>query len=608
MNVPPLALDIAVWWPEPTTFFFVNLVATLATSLLLLAMLWRSPTRLMRPAFLLAGLCHLLYQWSLTLLADPIKASLLKPWTMVAFIHAGIWCLLAWVLASRWLDPPLPPAADPVFRKVEVALPLVLAGALASVYLWRVPVACTALYSLVVDPHMTLLAREFGGKLIGSKLASYALGALFHVAVPVAVALTFRMAWTQVASRRWVLFAAWMLLGFASISLVMLTGTKGLLVPSMLMLVTTSLLWNQRLRVKFVAGAFAVGAMAVGLVSFELVKERKALAGSGYDFAACAVRVNACERSTVLVESLKQRKMSLGLPRPLVDDLSERLACACTPGADIAACPAVEPMVIAFSLDNSLLEGFPTSQYSPGARRGSDLGEAGAEVGRPEVEPMVIAFSLDNSLLEGFPTSQYSPGARRGSDLGEAGAEVGRIERALRKILLRGLTFVEAIVNRAMVVPLQVASWHYMFVETEGSPGAAGIPMAGRLGGNLVNMPEIVYRKYGFIYSSGDRTSTSTAPTGFMLFYPAYIGVPGLMLAVVLVLLYDIAAVWLMRRVRPALSAVAAGLVLVAAMNLAVSDFLTVMGSHGGLAALLMMAVFILVDRFMPPPPPEVQP
>ena len=564
MNVPPLALDIAVWWPEPTTFFFVNLVATLATSLLLLAMLWRSPTRLMRPAFLLAGLCHLLYQWSLTLLADPIKASLLKPWTMVAFIHAGIWCLLAWVLASRWLDPPLPPAADPVFRKVEVALPLVLAGALASVYLWRVPVACTALYSLVVDPHMTLLAREFGGKLIGSKLASYALGALFHVAVPVAVALTFRMAWTQVASRRWVLFAAWMLLGFASISLVMLTGTKGLLVPSMLMLVTTSLLWNQRLRVKFVAGAFAVGAMAVGLVSFELVKERKALAGSGYDFAACAVRVNACERSTVLVESLKQRKMSLGLPRPLVDDLSERLACACTPGADIAACPAVEPMV--------------------------------------------IAFSLDTSLLEGFPTSQYSPGARRGSDLGEAGAEVGRIERALRKILLRGLTFVEAIVNRAMVVPLQVASWHYMFVETEGSPGAAGIPMAGRLGGNLVNMPEIVYRKYGFIYSSGDRTSTSTAPTGFMLFYPAYIGVPGLMLAVVLVLLYDIAAVWLMRRVRPALSAVAAGLVLVAAMNLAVSDFLTVMGSHGGLAALLMMAVFILVDRFMPPPPPEVQP
>ena len=185
---------------------------------------------------------------------------------------------------------------------------------------------------------------------------------------------------------------------------------------------------------------------------------------------------------------------------------------------------------------------------------------------------------------------------------------MGRIERALRKILLRGLTFVEAIVNRAMVVPLQVASWHYMFVETEGSPGAAGIPMAGRLGGNLVNMPEIVYRKYGFIYSSGDRTSTSTAPTGFMLFYPAYIGVPGLMLAVVLVLLYNIAAVWLMRRVRPALSAVAAGLVLVAAMNLAVSDFLTVMGSHGGLAALLMMAVFILVDRFMPPPPPEVQP
>ena len=57
MNVPPLALDIAVWWPEPTTFFFVNLVATLATSLLLLAMLWRSPTRRCAPAFSAGRYC-----------------------------------------------------------------------------------------------------------------------------------------------------------------------------------------------------------------------------------------------------------------------------------------------------------------------------------------------------------------------------------------------------------------------------------------------------------------------------------------------------------------------------------------------------------------------
>ena len=86
----------------------------------------------------------------------------------------------------------------------------------------------------------------------------------------------------------------------------------------------------------------------------------------------------------------------------------------------------------------------------------------------------VIAASLDNSLLEGFPTSQYSPGARRGSDLGEAGAEVGRIERALRKILLRGLTFVEAIVNEAIVQDIEVTC-EEMTVDEARESGAIGL-------------------------------------------------------------------------------------------------------------------------------------
>lgn len=523
-NPPELALQVALRWPDPTPFFLAAFLAAAATSLGLLLMLRASPTRLMRPAFLLAGFCHGLYQWPLALLANPVEGSLLQPWRLAAFVQLGVWGLMAWVLASRRLDPPPPRAAAPLFRGAEIAIPAGGALLLAAAYLLQVPATCTALYSLVVDPHMTLLAREFGGKLAAGALGSYALGALFNVAAPLVLALALRMAWTEVLARRWWRVPLWVLLAFGAVALVMITGTKGLLVPSLLMLVVTSFLWNQRLWVKVAAGGFALGALAVGLVTFELVKEREDAAGARYDIAACAVRVNACERSTVLVESLKQRKMSLGLPRSLVDDLSERMACACKPGAQIAACPAVEPVVISFALE-----------------------------------------------LEGLPKS-------------------------------RGFTFLEAIANRAMVVPLQVAAWHHMYAETEPSPGLAGIPIFGRLGGNLVNMPETVYQKYGFIYSGGDRTSTSTAPTGFMLSYAAYIGWAGLALALALVIAYDVAACWLLRRVRPALAPLAAGLMLVIAMNLAVSDFLTTMGSHGGAAALAMLAVYLLIDRFRRPP------
>lgn len=557
VNYPPLAIEVGIWWPEPTPFFVANFLAATATSLVLLLMLRDSPTRLMRPAFLLAGLCHVLYQWSVALLANPVEDSLIHPWRMATFIHLAVWGLMAWVGASRRLDPPRLQMSAPAFRHAEIVLPMAGVALLAAVYLRQVPATCTALYALAVDPHMTLLAREFGGKLAASALASYALGALFNVAAPVVVAIALRMAWTQALARRWILVAGWVLLGFAAVAAVLITGTKGLLVPTMLVLIVTSFLWNERLKIKIAAGGFAIGALAVGLVGFELVKEREAAAGAHYDIAACAVRVNACERSTTLVESLKLRKLSLGLPTSLVNDFSDRMACACKPGADIAACPAVRPVMMAFSLETSLTEALPESDYSPSARRRGAQGE---------------------------------------------NANAGPVEKALRKVLSRALSFVESIANRAMVVPLQVASWHHMYVETEQSPGLAGIPMAGRITGNLVNMPELVYQKYGYIYSSGDRTSTSTAPTGFMVFYPAYIGWAGLLLALGLVIAYDIAAALLVRRVRPGLAALAAGLMLVIAMNLAVSDFLTVMGSHGGAAALAMLGFFILADRFLRPP------
>lgn len=523
---PALAKPIFLSVPEVSTFTVINLALVVLTTALLLALVAGAPRRLLRPALLLAVITHLLYQWPLVLLAGPIESSLQSPWVLCAYVHGAVLALLAWAWLSRKLDVPAGGDPAPAFSAGEIAFPVAVVIGLSAVYLGRVPAHCTALYSLVMDPHMTLLAREFSIKLVGSSMATYSFGAVANAVAPVVITISFLLLWSGLRQRRILQVLVWPVIGFLSVALVLLSGTKGLLVPAMLMLVISSYLWNRRWWTRVLAVVASMAFLGGSVVMFDLVKERDAQAGSNYDFASCTVELNVCPASLELMESLGKRDMSLGLPKSLVKRLDERLICACNPNLGPGECKRVQPIRI--------------SRARPAHAEGEMLQEQ----------------------------------------------------------VKRGFTLLEAILNRALVIPMQVAGWHFMYVETEPNPGMAVLPFARRLLGFSVNAPERVYQKYGVIYSDGDRTSTSTAPTGFLLTYPAYLGLYGLLLGVGLVIIFDVLVTALLRQLRPGLLPIAAGLVAGVCLNFAVSDFVTVLISHGGVAAVGLLAGYVLLARW----------
>jgi hypothetical protein len=532
--VAPLARPIFLDWPELTGFVLANFAVAAVTSVILLLLVARAPRRLLRPALLLSGAMHVLYQWPLVLLSQPVEQSMQAPWVFAAVVHAAVLGLAAWIYFSRRLDPVPRPMESPGWSLPEIVVPIALMGGLSAIYLGRVPLQCTALYSLVMDPHLTLLAREFSIKLVGSSLATYSFGAVANAVAPLVVTISFWMLGNALLQRRFIRMTLWALLGFVSITLVLLSGTKGLLVPTMLTLVITSFLWNRRWWSKLVATGAAMAFLGGSVVMVDLVKERDAEAGSNYDFATCSVKLGVCPQSLELMGSLSKRDMSLGMPKSLVRRLDERLVCACDPALQARQCKRVEPLRI----------------------------------------------TRERAAADGDDT-------------------------VMDEQIRRGFTLLQAIVNRAFVTPMQVAGWHYMYAETEPNPGMAVLPFARRLLGFSANAPERVYQKYGVIYSDGDRTSTSTAPTGFLLMYPAYLGWYGLLLALGLVLIFDVFVTGLVRRLRPAMVPVAAALLAGVCVNFAVSDFVTVLISHGGLMAVALIALMAWLGLWSRHPAPR---
>jgi hypothetical protein len=223
-------------------------------------------------------------------------------------------------------------------------------------------------------------------------------------------------------------------------------------------------------------------------------------------------------------------------------------------------------------------------------------GALGLSVSRVELMERQLAAACGPELeAERFadwaelkPDWRTRAGARLRPDLGE-----GR----LRQIGARLLAYGSGLYTRLWEVPMQVAAWHFLYVSEAGSPGWAGVSLPRKLVGETVNVPERVYQRYGVVYSAGDRTSTSTAPTSFLLAYPAYLGVGGLGLALMLVVGYDVVGVWLASFTEGHVRVAARGLFAVSALNMMSSDFVTVMLSHGGLWALGLVAVFALVAR-----------
>lgn len=526
--VNPLVLDM----PEPTALLLFNAACWLLVAAWLAVRFVRNNLVVGRLSFAFAALAWVFYQTPLALFSRQLDDALVNPWAYSAFVNGLTLLLMLYGTISSRLDLQRGSVEASGHMRSIYGVSLLVSALLLSIYLLDVPWKCTGLYALLFDPWLTLLAREFGVKLIGTSLATYSLGAFANTAAPILVLAsvwlisTTRGYWRVVAA---VIGAA---TGFIAIGAVLISGTKGLLIPMLLMLLTGAYFWSRSWLSRAMTMVLSVTFVLVSLIGFELFKERASTVGAAYDFAACSYSSGTCARSLEMIDSMKHRDFSLGLPSIFVEPIKNRLVCLCDGTGTEATCP---------------------------------VGTLGG----------VMAGDLMAKELAARSAAA-----------------------ALKQMSLRSSTMAEAVFNRVFVVPFQVSVWSFMYAETEEFDGLKTLPFARRMFGTSLNMPELVYQKYGTIYSQGDRTSTSTAPTSFFLAYPAYLGLGGFLLALVCIVALDLAlarlGTWIDRSLIPLL----VGVVLIMSMNFMTSDFVTVLISHGGAFGVALLASLGVITQW----------
>ena len=150
--------------------------------------------------------------------------------------------------------------------------------------------------------------------------------------------------------------------------------------------------------------------------------------------------------------------------------------------------------------------------------------------------------------------------------------------------------------ERMFVVPFRVSTWYYAYSGSEKYDVKLTLPFSKKIFGQSLNLPELVYQKYGSIYSQGDRTSTSTAPTSTLFTSSLNYSLPGLSIFVIFILLLDYIYCTVAKDSLFLLSFVG-GFVWICAYNLAISDALTVLISHGLATSIILLFMLVLKLR-----------
>lgn len=167
-----------------------------------------------------------------------------------------------------------------------------------------------------------------------------------------------------------------------------------------------------------------------------------------------------------------------------------------------------------------------------------------------------------------------------------------RVVREARPSFDRIVLYAGSIARRILIVPIQIASWHFQYADEFGSPGLRYLPVVSNFfGGRIGDMPSRVHDAYLTIYSNSSTIPSGTSPTSFLVSAPAYLGYWGFVLAVVLLLIFDISSASLLRYLRGDMQAVAIAILAVAHMNLLLTEFWTAMVSHGAIAGLCLLGI-----------------
>lgn len=517
--------NLIVGAPTFSFFFWFNLFCTLFIIALCVYRFINNNYITARLSFCFVVFLCLFYQIPLVIFTDQVEKALNHPWTYSLIVNGGAIGITLWGIISRRLDLQLIDEICHAERRLSVYFFFIILSIVClTIYLSGIPWKCTGLYALIYDPWLTLLARELSVKLLGSSVSTYMLGAYVNAIAPVVILLSVWLVRDALLHRRLLNGIVGFFGGSLATISILISGTKGLLLPSLLMLIIGCYFWGKGWVSRIATILFAMVFVFSTIIFFEIFKERDSLVGAGYDFAACSVEINTCNQSQHLLESLTHRDYSLGLPSNFIKPMNDRLICLCE-GEAIGQCPS--PIL-------------GEMKRAPSLHR---------------------TFSYSNAL-------------------------VGRF-----------FVYGEAIFRRVMVVPFQVSVWHYMYAETETIDGVKSLPFARRLTGSSLNMPELVYQKYGSIYSRGDKTSTSTAPTGFFLSYPAYLGFGGLFLAFLLVITLDLILAKISHIINTTWIPILIGTVIIMCINFMVSDFVTVLISHGGVAGIMILLTFMIGFR-----------
>lgn len=520
--------ELALASPTLSAFFLFNLICTLTVAASCLTRFFLNNYVSARLSFCLAAFVFLFYQAPLVFFSEQVRVSLNQPWTYAFIVNGSALALTLWAILSRRLDFDDSPSSFPEKSNLLYLGAGVLGFGSLWIYLAGVPWQCTGLFALLYDPWLTLLAREFGIKLIGTSLSTYSFGAYANAIAPLLVLLSVWLIRNSLLRLRFVGALTGILVGSLAIIAVLLSGTKGLLVPSILMLIAGTYFWCNTWLSRISTIFFAIVFVTFSLITFELMKERSSMVGGAYDFAACSQRAGTCQKSLDLLDSMQARDYSLGLPGVYVAPIQSRLECLCSGSGDEVTCPA------------------------------GTLGQ-------------VIS-----------------------------GASRGMGGQHLEYLAERSTTLAGAVFNRVFVVPFQVSVWNFMYAETEPVDGVKTLPFARRIFGESLNMPELVYQKYGSVYSMGDKTSTSTAPTSFLLAYPIYVGWIGFALALASVIALDFVLARLARFIGAPLVPMLIGTVLIMSMNFMTSDFVTVLISHGGAAGIFALLLYAAMTKRKP--------
>lgn len=408
------------------------------------------------------------------------------------------------------------------------------------VFFYFIPWKCTGLWSMLFDPESTLLAREISMKLNNNHLVNRLYGFYVNALGPTLCFIGLYFASKCFKERKFLNCLYAVVLAFIAIALVLVAGIKGLLVSMGIFLLAAVFSSTEGSHGRFAAVVVCAVFFGMSLLAFEAARYRVQLStGPSYDFAGCAITLGSCQSSAELVRSAAVREEGgLGLNRDKLDEFGEQLKKSCNNKT--------------FNID--------TRSQSAKSLTQTTSTQNSAIVTEPE---MVKKNSLDFWI-------QITPNF---------------------------WNRITPLAVRLFQIPLQVATWHFIFVAQHPSPGWNAISVVGRISGEKSNLAEKVYQEYGSVYSLGDRTSTSTAPTSFAFSYVAGIGFKGFVFSLVLLIGLDVFTGAVVRKLQSPLKFAAYGLSAATAINLISSDFFTVLISHGGVLGLVLV---YCLEKFMP--------